>query len=254
MEFMSEQDEFDENEFIEFKPNLYYSFRRFFYNLKLRFRNWDSFREINNEISLRNIETYKGLIKPVLTTRDQDFALENLHTRTNNTLSGLASKLEFISDYYLLCERGLVNQDTLTSYPSLYICSGIDIELPLLMGLRNVDMLDICFKEELEKIVDRLSNYNCFERVSENEFTFKFDYGNGRETVNVSAIDESLNEFNILKKYGLVLGFLTCPYDTDNFMASDYLVNRGYFIETKPNVITDDVNIGTNKCRVYCNE
>lgn len=202
----------------------------------------------------RQISIYKRLISPILSTDDQRRALEGLHASTTVRTSGLALKLGFLNDFYTLTERGIVNKKVISCYPSLYVCSGLDLELPLLMGSRDVEMLDSCFKEGLlGKFVDKIWKCRNFSQLSNTDFTFSFDYGNGEEKVSVKVIPKEVQGVELEKKYGLVLGFLSV--DLDKILEPQkHLVSGGYYINsTFDSILNNQTNIGTDRCKVYVN-
>ncbi len=203
---------------------------------------------------IRQISMYKRLIFPVLSTEDQHTALENLYTATTSETSGLASKLKFLHDFYILTERRVINQSVIAYNISLYPYSDLDIELPLLMGVRDLEMIDTRFKEGLlDKFIDKMRKYQDLSQVSDVDFTFSFDYGNGKEKVKVKIIPKLVQEVTLTKGYGLILGFLS-PEIAEGLKPQNHLVKSGYYINLHPDsVINESTNIGTDKCNVYVN-
>ncbi len=203
---------------------------------------------------IRKISMYKRLIHPVLSTRDQHTALENLRTSTSLETSGLALKLNFLNDFYTLTERRIINPNVIADNTSLYTYSGLDIELALLMGTRDLEMIDICFEEGLlDKFIDKMKGYRGLSQVSDVDFTFSFDYGNGEEKVRVKIIPKFVEEVSLTKEYGLILGFLS-PHIAEDLNPQNHLIAGGYYINIHPDsVIDESTNIGTDKCNVYVN-
>lgn len=86
--------------------------------------------------------------------------------------------------------RNLLPIDILREYPTVYVCSGLDIEYPLLLGARKIVMVDPIFEDEAElsSLQERLKGITQSDiQVDSDTFSFEFDFGEGRENVDVSC-------------------------------------------------------------------
>lgn len=188
------------------------------------------------------IKTYRALLAPVMHTPDKVRALKNLRTASAN---GLLPKLQFLSDFYTLVERGIVDQEAISSRPALYVASGVDVELPLLMGVRDLQMIDPLY---LNKIFQKIKEYQG-RKIEKHRFCLNFDFGDGTREVIIQRCQKHLENVVLEKKYGLILEFASPP----GFSGLDaYLLEGGYHMGQKRDGIKN--TIGTERCLVYQNK
>lgn len=85
-------------------------------------------------------------------------------------------------------EQGLISEEALKDFPSVYIGAGGDLEYPLAIGARHIIMVDpACgipgFKEAIVRRIEDLTG----EKVASDTLPlhFSFDFGSGKEPVSL---------------------------------------------------------------------
>lgn len=93
-----------------------------------------------------------------------------------------------------VAKREIIPELVLKEFPVVYIGSGTDVEYPLVLGGRHIVMIDPIFKDErarqevIEKIVKLIKENPV---TSPEVITFQFDFGKGKENVEIKLIPES---------------------------------------------------------------
>ncbi len=146
-------------------------------------------------------------------------------------------------------KNNLINVEIIKENPTVYIGSGIDFEYPLLLGARNIILVDPILKEDavIQKLKEKIKSITDLEptKISENELCFLLDNG---ETVKIrmeptlygspegiakmqSDEKEQIKRFQPPEKIGMILGFRTVGTDVDEDKEStEKLINGGYIL------------------------
>ncbi len=126
-------------------------------------------------------------IKTLLPTEDLQRAFERLATATM-TMYNLAT-LEKKRAVLEMRERGFLDEGLLRRFPAVYEASGTDIEYPILLGGRNIIMVDPFTlretgRQRVEDVITALAQGRA-EKMNDYSFSFPFDFGSGEEHVTI---------------------------------------------------------------------
>jgi len=148
-------------------------------------------------------------------------------------------------------EKNLIDQTILKQYPTVYVGSGVDIEYPLTLGARKVEMVDPIFHDEraVSDLITELTKIagEAPKQTSKNNFEFHFDFGDGDEKVTItvsptlyaqpgadrifSQEEDSIPLYDLPERVGMILGFRTTGVDIDSDKRTiANLVPGGYLL------------------------
>ncbi|GEM_PF-2079462 len=138
-----------------------------------------------------------------------------------------------------------VNQNIVREHKTVYLGASTDIEYPLCLGGRNIVLVDPTFKDEVGRllILNKIKDMGGHEptKISEDEYSFLFDFGNGVEAVSVELVGKSyasreeFSEYKMPDKVGLILSFITpsgptAGHPLDARVVRDKLVAGGMIL------------------------
>lgn len=176
---------------------------------------------------------------------DLERAYLNLSANTHPKEDAIEHKKRIVRE---LRNRNLFSPEIQRNYPLVYVASGLDIEYPLLLGGRKVILVDPIFANEdsVTRLTERIKGLtNSQVRQERKKLVFEFDFGEGKEEVNVTvegvfyseagrkaeldflskvpkptdwqpeeeleSKQEELGYFQPPKQIGMILGFRTSP-------------------------------------------
>jgi hypothetical protein len=154
---------------------------------------------------------------------------ELLHSLTSATSNPFANraKTELINVVYKRADAEFIAKN-----PMLYGCSGIDIELPILLGARNITLRDMAFDGRLnQQLESRLKAFEHYEKT-DNTYTIGHDFGKGEEAVTIKVENGDIRHLEPNTQYGFIMEFLgmgamndKCldPEFTSHLMIGGYL-------------------------------
>lgn len=190
---------------------------------KKRVETFEREKDINN-IEIFDIpDDKKELILP---TQDLKKAFYQMKASTMPPVAALNEKKEIIVS---MREGQYIDESILKERRTVYVGSGTDIEYPILLGARNILMVDLGSSESfIAEIEERIKNISGKFEKTENGYSFEVDFGLGKEVVNleidsswygptVGDVSESdYKKFDFPKNTGLVVGFASGgPLDRD---------------------------------------
>ncbi|MEI6346235.1 MAG: hypothetical protein WCO79_03310 [bacterium] len=97
-----------------------------------------------------------------------------------------------------LADKAIISADTLRTHPLVYIGSGTDIEYPLAIGGRQIQMVDTLLSDEKmqEEVIAKITKLiSAAPEVSSGTIHFTFDFGSGPEPVSVMLVSKFLPYF-----------------------------------------------------------
>lgn len=153
---------------------------------------------------------------------------ELLHSLSSATMvidRSNRTKIQFLSALF-----DYADPDFIAHTPFLYTCSGLDIELPLLAGARDITMQDIEFDGMLHsKLENRLICFEGYEK-KDGVYQIQHDFGYGLEDVKIKEVGGDIRKFEPGKKYGTIIEFFgavkdmtSLPLFNKNLMIGGYL-------------------------------
>lgn len=158
-------------------------------------------------------------------------ALQNL---TTNTLGGPkhikgVTMLKFEPAYILI---GLLKKYRLApELPVVYLAPTFDLEFPLLLGQRNIELVDPLFlnKKEIIRFMSRVSQKYTVRNQKLYGFSLYFHYSK-LEIVNITLAPKQIGEYQPRGQIGVLLEFLS---PEKNFLTKHsifgFLVKNGLF-------------------------
>ncbi len=130
--------------------------------------------------------------KRTLLGSDQRFAALDSITTTTLPVSKKEVKKGIVLE---LVDKALISSELLKDHPLVYIGSGIDVEYPLAIGGRMIQMVDTLLsdpkmQEEVIAKIAKLISKN--PDVVGNTLHFNFDFGSGQESVSIELVPKFL--------------------------------------------------------------
>ena len=112
-------------------------------------------------------------------------AFNNIKTVTIPQGPRVKQKQGIVSE---IVERGLVSEHILKHYPTIYLGSGTQVQYPLALGARSIEMVDPTLEnheavKELKSGIRKLIGHSPEEK--DGVLNFNFDFGEGLEVVTV---------------------------------------------------------------------
>lgn len=152
----------------------------------------------------------------LLASSKRKAAFDNIDTSTGFRKEMIMQKQGVVSE---VIEQNLISEKILKNYPTVYLGSGTDIEYPLALGSREIEMVDYILdnpgaRQEISRRIEALVGQSV--AVDGDKIIFKFDFGSGSETVlvNLRPMIHSNQEggsqadkYMFPEKIGLILGF-----------------------------------------------
>lgn len=95
----------------------------------------------------------------------------------------------------------------------VYLGSYTDIHFPLSMRGRSITLVDPVFRDEpemLDQLKSEIEKYGEFTMTQEDDayhFAFEFDFGQGKEPVNVTLLPQGAEEYSPTSEIGMLLSF-----------------------------------------------
>lgn len=201
-------------------------------------------------------------IEQLFPSPDSRRAIEQMSAETMPRKSAIEYKKNNVVE---IREKNLINPEILKQHPTIYVGSSVDIEYPLLLGARNITLVDPIFRDEkaVAELAGRIVNFTGEnpQQVSAQEISFSFDFGEGdedvlvqisptayakqdRQTLNLPAeLSSTHDEQEITQSYdepekftppdeiGMLLGFRTTETDLDqDEQAFANVVEGGYVL------------------------
>ncbi len=155
-------------------------------------------------------------------------SLELLYSMASATSNPFANraKAEFISAVHRFADAEFIVQN-----PMLYGCSGIDIELPILLGARDITLRDKAFDGRLNhQLESRLKSFEHYEK-QDGIYVVGHDYGKGEEEVKIRAENGDVRDLEKGTQYGFIMEFLGTGAMNDKFLDPEFtshLMMHGY--------------------------
>lgn len=127
-------------------------------------------------------------------------------------------------------------------YPAVYLASGLDLELPLVLRARRIIMIDPIFtlEQNIEAIRQKIIMYDPSGLIEKKvstyhyNFTFSFDFGYGPETVYLDIFAKTYQDFDYLSPIGYILEFNNeldhCLFKSD---LMEKLITNGLIIDNQ---------------------
>ncbi len=204
---------------------------------------------MNPEQSEFSIEPQKNTPETLFSSPEEAKAFEQISAETLPRKTAIEHKKNNIAE---IKKDGLINREIIRENPVVYMGSGIDFEYPLLLGARNIILVDPILKESayVQTLKERIKKITNTEptTISETELQFILNSSEGPEPVNIKiepAIygsketvagynippEDNLLRFQPPGKIGMILGFRTTGIDADNDKeAMENLANGGYIL------------------------
>ncbi len=120
-------------------------------------------------------------------------AFDTINTTTNPRGENIKKKQGIIAE---LLRKKLLYEGHLINKPTVYIGSGDDIEYPLALGARKIELVDPIFSDEefKKRTVAKIANLFDSVQIQDDIITGMFDYGDGLEPVTVRLVDLPLRQ------------------------------------------------------------
>ena len=119
-----------------------------------------------------------------LPSEDLKRAFESLEAHTHPKKEAIEHKRTIVKE---ISERNLIDPAILKSAPVIYVGSNIDFEYPLVLGSREIYMIDPVFREDqsLGSLKGRIQGLvgDNWRQEQDGSIHFKFDFGEGEEEV-----------------------------------------------------------------------
>ncbi|MDD5639210.1 MAG: hypothetical protein PHR47_00145 [Candidatus Pacebacteria bacterium] len=138
-----------------------------------------------------------------------------------------------------IISKNLIAENILQNNLAVYLGSGVDIEYPLVLGARNIWLIDPQFqnnesklelKEKIEKIIKEKLPLKMQDLLK-----FDFDFGSGKEGVIVSLIPKKygIDDIDFPKNIGLVILFASQDANGQVEVSGDIrknIIDGGYIL------------------------
>lgn len=172
-------------------------------------------------------------ISRLLSTPDMRKAFGTMRAETSGP-DATKEKQRAILDFL---ETGLSDCAALSTLPTVYIGSGYDFEYPLLLGARQIRMVNPDLNiERLEERVASVVDKAALQRNGQT-FRFPFDFGQGTELVEIGVdsayyggTDEQLPKAQLPNQIGMVIGYASGDFLKDLSIFKN-IVSGGYIFE-----------------------
>lgn len=125
-------------------------------------------------------------LRQYLPSEERRSAYERIETSTLPKKRKIEQKKNIVAE---VLQNVLIPEEILKEKSTVYLGSGTDIEYPLALGARNIEMVDYIFEDERakEEVIARLNAVNVRNiRISNGGIKFDFDFGQGLELVSVA--------------------------------------------------------------------
>jgi hypothetical protein len=133
-------------------------------------------------------------------SEDVGKALQNLDADTVYRGYSVLEKLHFVLRTCNILHSSLI----VKMNPALYVASSIDVEFPLLLGVRDIHLLDFGYSQGKMNVSldNKLAGYRDFAKKGP-ERSISFDFGAGDEKIKIRTISRNWSEFKSSQLYGL---------------------------------------------------
>jgi hypothetical protein len=174
----------------------------------------------------------------LLKSKERMSTYKNIDTTTNPRQEKIKQKKGIISE---IVRGGLISEGILKNFSTVYIGSGVDIEYPLALGARKIEMVDPLFEDQkaVDYIIEKLSSLLGKEITQDEEGVLNvlFDFGDGPETLSIrlvskpyhqeiSGLEKPKEMYLLPDKIGLILLFASYV-DPDKNMESHIVEDGG---------------------------
>jgi|GEM_PF-3314985 len=156
----------------------------------------DSYRNLPPDVRRlmgldRNFSLLEGENKRrYLFSDDRINAYDDLDAFTGLRKAKIEQKKGIIGE---ILKNGLLSEEVLKNYSTVYLGSCVDIEYPLTIGARDIVLVDPGFVDPKwkDEVVMRLRKITKLEPVvEENLITASFDFGKGKETIRIVLVSK----------------------------------------------------------------
>lgn len=165
--------------------------------------------------------------------KDIVLAAETLETDTAFPMGHIVTKLEnALALRNRLQQEGIVQKEKMK-----YIGSGLDIQYPLLLGGRNIILVDSIFQEDqhLPDLLERIKKYDPEAQLTKEESNstihFLFDFGKGKEQVAIQVVPQSFQSLPKQEPIGVLITYCLGPNNIFYYpKLLKSVVERGYIL------------------------
>lgn len=145
-----------------------------------------------------------------------------------------------------------ITQSGVAHSPTMYLASGIDIELPLLLQSRHIIMVDPCFSQlkSVNYVINKVNQYDsCDPEIKQispfhHHIKFRFNFGRDLETVNLDLFGKRYQEYQNFLPLGCILEYNSA---LDHSLAKSDLIAKlmtgGLIINNQPSPMRE-VHVG----------
>ncbi|MBI2038125.1 MAG: hypothetical protein HYT15_04355 [Candidatus Magasanikbacteria bacterium] len=113
----------------------------------------------------------------------------NIDTTTNPPSAKIREKQGIVAE---IVRQELLSQELLRTLPTVYLGSGTDVEYPIALGARKIDLVDPIFShpEAIKILEERLKQIVRTEvKLNTEDVTdISFDFGSGPETLSITIV------------------------------------------------------------------
>lgn len=155
----------------------------------------------------------------MLVSKERMAAYDNIDTTTHPRGPRIREKQGIVSE---IARQNLLSIELLRSLPTVYLGSGDDVDYPLALGARRIELVDPIFDDpeavsSLEKRLGRILQREI-KLNKDGTIAVPFDFGDGQEVVTVKVVPELYYQksmrfrkpdkvYELPKKIGLVILF-----------------------------------------------
>lgn len=156
-------------------------------------------------------------LQTLFPSRELQTAFHEMKASTMPPIAALNNKRSIVEE---MKEKNLIDLEILKSKNTIYVGSGTDVEYPILLGARNITLVDIGFAESermKKEIQDRVRKITPDFVTKKDDMLCQIDFGAGKEEVFISLnsqhygppVDENqkVERFVFPENVGLVIGF-----------------------------------------------
>lgn len=156
----------------------------------------------------------------ILQSRERMTAYDNIDTTTTPRGPKIREKQGIVSE---ITRNNLLSEELLQTSPTVYLASGDDIDYPLALGARNIELVDPAFAnpkaiESLERRLSRILG-KTIKLDNKGSILVEFDYGKGLKNISIRVspkfyiqeeqmgVRKTDTSYNLPKEVGLVILF-----------------------------------------------
>lgn len=141
----------------------------------------------DSDLSAREVKHLQDRVAP---TPAMMRAFQQMEALTHDPELSLFAKKSSIVE---IRDRQLLDEATISSAPVVYVGSGIDIHYPLMLGGRDILMVDPSlgrpeFQAALFQAIVDVAGGDWPEPIEDNGWRFNFNFGHGNETVRITPV------------------------------------------------------------------